>query len=154
VIFWPDNILQLFTQFGVKKKFDFLSVDTDSYDFFMLEAILEGGYRPRAIMMEYNANYELQEAKSIKPPSDGKSWRRWDGTAHHGWSLLAAKYLMERFGYSLVWCNNVNCLAVADAAMGGEVRLPLDRLDAGRLDAHPCDTQRRPMAIIGGSLLF
>jgi hypothetical protein len=68
--------------------------------------------------------------------------------------LLAAKYLMERFGYSLVWCNNVNCLAVADEALGGEVRLPLERLDAGRLDAHPCDTKRRPMAVIGRLLLL
>ena len=59
VIFWPDNILGLFRKFNVEKRFDFLSgnidqndfqkhmtsvmspVDTDSYDFFMTEAILE-----------------------------------------------------------------------------------------------------------------
>ena len=41
VIFWPDNIVSLFDKFGVKKKFDFLSEDSDSYDFFMTEAILE-----------------------------------------------------------------------------------------------------------------
>ena len=41
VIFWPDNIVSLFERFGVKKKFDFLSEDSDSYDFFMTEAILE-----------------------------------------------------------------------------------------------------------------
>ena len=55
VIFWPSNIIQLFQKFGVKKEFDFLSVDTDSYDWFMLEAILEGGYRPRVIVTEINA---------------------------------------------------------------------------------------------------
>ena len=41
VIFWPDNIVSLFKRFGVKKNFDFLSEDSDSYDFFMTEAILE-----------------------------------------------------------------------------------------------------------------
>ena len=41
VIFWPDNIVSLFERFGVKKNFDFLSEDSDSYDFFMTEAILE-----------------------------------------------------------------------------------------------------------------
>ena len=41
VIFWPDNIVDLFKRFGVKKNFDFLSEDSDSYDFFMTEAILE-----------------------------------------------------------------------------------------------------------------
>ena len=43
VIFYPDNILDLFKQFGVKRQFDLLSVDTDAYDFFMLETILEVG---------------------------------------------------------------------------------------------------------------
>ena len=56
VIFWPSNILELFQRFGVKKEFDFLSVDTDSYDWFMIETILEAGYRPRVIVTEINAN--------------------------------------------------------------------------------------------------
>ena len=43
----------------MKKEFDFLSEDSDSYDFFMLEAILAAGYRPRVIMVEINANFEL-----------------------------------------------------------------------------------------------
>ena len=82
VIFWPDNILQLFERFKVKKTFDLLSVDTDSYDFFMLEAILEGGYKPRVIIVEYNANFEITEAKSILPPEEGQDWQRWDATTY------------------------------------------------------------------------
>ena len=56
-------------------------VDTDSYDFFMTEAILkvwvfnlrskdlnhQGGYQPRVIMAEYNANFEVS---SLKTPKD------------------------------------------------------------------------------------
>ena len=65
-IFWPDNIvkviycslilvhsdpiLQLFKKYNVRKKFDLLSVDSDNNDFFMLEAILKAGYRPRVII--------------------------------------------------------------------------------------------------------
>jgi len=149
VIFWPDNILDLFKKFNVKKNFDFLSVDTDSYDFFMTEAILKGGYQPRVIMMEYNANFELDEAKSIMPPGENEAWHRWDGTTYHGWSILAMKYLMERFQYSLVWCNKVNCMAVLDTALGGQIRLHMRFLDSGRLDMHKCDEKHRPMAIIG-----
>ena len=63
VIFWPDNIVGLFKRFGVKKNFDFLSEDSDSYDFFMLETILEAGYTPRVIIAEYNANFETSEAR-------------------------------------------------------------------------------------------
>ena len=59
------------------------------------------------------------------------------------------KYLVERFDYSLVWCNTINCLAVEDAAMGGQVRMAPEALYRGRLDAHRCDDQQRHMAIIG-----
>ena len=83
VIFWPDNIVDLFKRFEVKKAFDLLSVDTDSYDFFMLEAILEAGYAPRVIIVEYNANFEMLEARSILPPSPGEHWQRWDFSAYH-----------------------------------------------------------------------
>ena len=55
VIFWPNNIVGLFEKFGMKKEFDLLSVDTDSYEWFMLEAILVGGYRPRVIVTEGNS---------------------------------------------------------------------------------------------------
>ena len=99
-------------------------MDTDSYDFFMLEAILEvgrklpsfklcdqGGHRPRVIITEYNANFELTEAKSILPPESGSPWQFWRGTTYHGMSLLATKRLLERFGYSMLWCNKVaKCL--------------------------------------------
>ena len=71
VVFWPDNIVDHFKTFGVKKTFDLLSVDTDSYDFFMLEAILLANYTPRVIIVEYNANFEITEAKSIMPPAEG-----------------------------------------------------------------------------------
>lgn len=133
----------------MKKQFDFLSVDVDSYDFFMLETILQGGYKPRVIMVEYNANFELNEAKSITKPEKGQTWKRWDATTYQGMSLLAAKYLMERFFYSVVWCNKVNCMGVLDSVLGGNVRLDLKHLYKGRLDQHKCDTQAREMAIIG-----
>ena len=57
-------------KYKVKKKFDLLSVDTDSYDFFMLETILEAEYSPLVIVVEYNANFEITEARSIVPPDE------------------------------------------------------------------------------------
>ena len=109
-------------------------------------------------MMEYNANFELDEARSIKPPGkgytgdqlfnitlghiisshtssfvkkvllirrlcniwtcdanaffgefyfSGEPWLRWDQSTYQGCSLLALKLLLERFKYSVVWCNKV-----------------------------------------------
>ena len=45
VIFNRDNILSLFEKFNVPKKFDLLSEDSDAYDFFLTEAILEARKR-------------------------------------------------------------------------------------------------------------
>ena len=90
----------------MKKEFDLLSEDSDSYDFFMLERILEAGYRPRVIMVEINANFELTEARSILPPREGEAWQRWQWpSVYQGMSLLAAQYLLNRFSYSMVWAN-------------------------------------------------
>ena len=111
VMFWPDNILELLTRFGVRREFDLLSIDMDSYDWWMLEKILEGGYRPRVIVTEYNMMMAINESKTILPPEDNKSWKMWDGTTrYYGSSILAVKYLMKRFNYSLIWCNLVNCI--------------------------------------------
>ena len=52
--FRPSNILNHFTKFKVPTKFDLLSVDTDGYDWFMIETILEAGYMPRVIVTEFN----------------------------------------------------------------------------------------------------
>ena len=55
VMFWPDNIVQLFEDYQVRREFDLLSVDMDSYDWWILEKILEAGYRPRVISMFHSS---------------------------------------------------------------------------------------------------
>ena len=81
-MFWPDNIVQLFREFRVKTHFDLLSVDMDSYDWFMLERILEAGYKPRVIVVEININMNLDEAKSIMPPAPGEPYKMNDSTRY------------------------------------------------------------------------
>ena len=71
----------------------------------MLEAILKAGYRPRVIIVEFNSNFELTEARSVMPPREGEAWQCWDSSRYHGMSLLAAQYLLNRFSYSMVWAN-------------------------------------------------
>ena len=79
-------------------------------------------------MVEYNANFDINDSKSILPPEDGEqssspdllicspsppghSWERWDHTTYQGASLLASKRLMERFHYSMAWSNKVGAEA-------------------------------------------
>ena len=40
-------------------------------------------------------------------------------------------------------------MAVADAELGTPLRIPMELLEAGRLDEHWCDKKHRHMAVIG-----
>ena len=80
---------------------------------------------------------------------EGKSWVRWDGTTYQGMSLLAVSYLFNRFSYSLVWCNKVNCIGVRDKVLGFPLRKAASEFLGPRLDQHRCDDQDREMAVIG-----
>ena len=40
-------------------------------------------------------------------------------------------------------------MAVADAELGTPLRIPIELLEAGRLDEHWCDKKHRHMAVIG-----
>ena len=40
-------------------------------------------------------------------------------------------------------------MAVADAELGSPLRIPIELLEAGRLDEHWCDREHRHMAVIG-----
>jgi len=160
--FFPDNIVQLFEKYKVKKQFDLLSVDTDSYDFFTLTSILEAGYQPRVIIVEYNSDFDIEDSKSIMPRNSANSatwiawdgqefhnkWSLWDGTAYQGMSLLACQYLFNRFSYSMVYCNLVNCVAIRDDILPHPVRLPTKVFHRYNSFITRCDQKKRPMAII------
>lgn len=53
------TITSLFEKYQVPHNLDFLSVDIDSVDFWVLRAIITGGFRPRLITVEYNSNFPV-----------------------------------------------------------------------------------------------
>jgi len=53
-IITAENICSLFKEYKVPQKFDLLSIDIDGNDYYVLEAIIKGGYRPRVILTEFN----------------------------------------------------------------------------------------------------
>ena len=72
VVFNRENILSLFEEFGVPKKFDFLSEDSDAYDFFLVEAILEVsncGFESTAEPKIKDASQRLKK-QVLNPSSD------------------------------------------------------------------------------------
>jgi hypothetical protein len=96
-----ENINHLFRKYKVPEDLDLLSIDIDGNDYWIWKAI-EACYRPRVVVIEYNAKILPTESKSIAyDPSF-----RWDGTNYFGASLLALARLAKSKGYALAGCES------------------------------------------------
>lgn len=118
----PDNVVDLLAEAGVRTDVDVLVIDIDGNDYWVLEQILEGGYRPKLLVAEYSGAHRWDWVSPYRP---GRSWdRSWD----FGASLEAQRRLVTSYGYELVGCDptGVNAFFVRSDLAGG-----LDLPDAG-----------------------
>lgn len=129
-----ENVEQLFSRYEVPPEPDLLSIDIDGNDYWVWKSIVS--YRPRVVVIEYNASLPVTESLTIRyDPAF-----RWTGTSYFGASLLALARLGQRKGYALVGCESsgTNAFFVAD------------ELVAGRFDPPPIERIFRPPAYGGG----
>lgn len=63
-----ENIVALFDKYGVPERPDYVSIDLDSIDLWVLQAILRSRYRPRVFTIEYNSNYFTSEMLTFPNP--------------------------------------------------------------------------------------
>jgi hypothetical protein len=90
-----ENILNLLDNYVVPNNFDFLSLDIDSNDLYILATILKAGYKPRVICAEYNASFPIDEDKCVQ--YDPKL--TWNGSFYYGASYAAFKNILSIFDY-------------------------------------------------------
>jgi hypothetical protein len=91
-----ENIVALFRRAGVPSEFDLLSIDIDSYDYWIWGALHD--YRPRVVVIEYNATMGPDGFWTI--PYDPH--RRWQRDRYMGASLTAMAHQGHRLGYALI----------------------------------------------------
>jgi len=141
-----ENIEELFAKYGVPREFDLLSIDIDGNDYWVWKAIAH--YRPRVVIIEYNACIAPEPAVTI--PYDPAF--RWDGTDYYGASLLALKQLGETKGYTLVCTdrNGVNAFFVWKELAAGRFAPPPwpgtyhpAAFKGKKGNRHPADPKRR-----------
>jgi hypothetical protein len=99
----PENILKILSAFNAPKRFGFLSLDIDGYDWFVLEKMLEE-YRPSIICMEIN--------ESLPPPLKFSVLYRpdywWQVNHFFGCSISKVSELAERNDYGIYWLEYNN----------------------------------------------
>jgi len=105
-----EGIVGLFQKYNVPKTFDLLSVDIDSYDYWVTKEIFKGGYRPVVIITEINRNWRSDKAFTVPPDTP------WVGDASFGCSAFGYRQLMKNFGYYPVYIEQkgVNIFFVQD----------------------------------------
>ena len=87
---YSHNIVALLEKYGVPKHLDYVSIDVDSTDIWLVEALLRSSYRPRIISAEFNPNYPFDVAVTF--PTTPSLRRRRSGPAPtSGCSLTASR---------------------------------------------------------------
>lgn len=90
-----ENINSLFEQYHIANDIDFLSIDIDGNDIYILESI---NIRPKIICIEYNAKFSNNISKQqVYDPQ-----YQWQGTDYFGASLKAITDVAKNKGYLLV----------------------------------------------------
>ena len=94
---FPTNVNQIFETHNISKELDILSIDIDSMDYHVWEA-LDSKYRPRVIVVEFNPNFPI----SVKAKQN--HGHGWDGySKEYGSSFGAFIELAKRKGYTYVY---------------------------------------------------
>lgn len=116
----PDNVDELLANILQSidvdpADLDFLSIDVDGMDIYLLEAL---SHRPKVICIEYNAKFPPPLSK--KPVFDGSY--TWGGTDYMGSSLVALNDAARGKGYTLVATNitGVNAFFVRSDLLNDE----------------------------------
>jgi hypothetical protein len=109
---------------------DFFSLDVDGMDFYIAEALLESGLRPRVVCVEYNSAFGPEAAVTI-PYAAGFDYHKAHRSGlYYGASVQGWIRLFTRYGYEFVTVdvNGVNAFFIDPTAVefdaAGTRRLP------------------------------
>jgi hypothetical protein len=95
----PDNINALIERHGLGGEVDLFSLDIDSFDYWVLEAM--SACRPRVMILEYNGNFGSDRSLAIARDTDMSKAVK----GFHGASLVALTKLAAAKGYKLLACD-------------------------------------------------
>jgi len=113
-----ENIVQLFRKHRVPTEVDLLSVDINGNEWWVLEALLDQGFRPRVIVAEAN----LMLPEGVDHVLKYNSSFVWDRatlaqSCYIGSSALAFQRLARHYGYSTVLIYKPDIYLVRDTAL-------------------------------------
>lgn len=112
-----ENICYIFEKHSVPADVDLISIDVDGNDYWLLKAVLEGGYRPRVIMIEANVRFDhnVSMVQAYDPSYI------WNGKDWYGASPLAIKKLIEA-DYLIAHIHIDDIILIRKSALDGNFK--------------------------------
>jgi hypothetical protein len=85
---------------------DLLSIDVDSIDYWIWEAIDAERFRPRVVVCEYNAGFGPTRSLTVTPREGFDPYTKHPSGYYHGVSVAALHKLATGRGYQLIGCDS------------------------------------------------
>ena len=105
-----ENVCGILTKHDVPNAFDFLSIDIDGVDWYVLRALLGGGYRPRVFVCEINT--DLPEYPPVTVGYDPEF--KFSSCNYFGASLGAFEVLGAAHGFKCIYVHGINVFFVSE----------------------------------------
>ena len=143
-----SSIVSLFRKYNVAADVDYVSIDIDSSDLWVLRALLSSeAYKPKVISVEYNSNFPWGYSLAFPDATDTglpRRLREWDKDCYLGSSARAIHQVASEFGYVIVDAEaGLDLFLVRSELWGAR---PLPRLSTKTL-YRPFNLQRAHVAM-------
>ena len=104
-----DNLREI-DRLALMRNPDVFSVDIDGLDYYVTEALLQLGFRPKIFVVEYNSTFGPERSVTVPYKSPFDRYREHAGGHYFGVSVMGLRRLFDRYGYRFVTVdrNGVN----------------------------------------------
>jgi hypothetical protein len=110
-----ENVCDTLAKYNMVPEPDFMSLDVDGNDWWILRALLRGGYTPRVFVCEINPTLPRDPPVTVEYDPT----LSFANTNYFGASLSAFQQLAEAYGYQLVFIHmGINAFFVRRELMG------------------------------------
>jgi hypothetical protein len=115
-----ENILGILEKYECPKEFDFLCIDLDGNDIYILDEILTK-YKPLLIVAEFNPIFQHSESVAIEY-NDSHTW---DIDNYYGFSFSAGLAMAKKNGYTCIFQNdNLNMYFIENSLVDVDFQAP------------------------------